>query len=35
MFEMTQTGLKSVENPSTVMLAGRPLNVPGTAITST
>ncbi|NLM20025.1 MAG: DNA repair protein RadA [Clostridiaceae bacterium] len=35
MFEMTQSGLKSVDNPGTAMLEGRPLNVPGTTITST
>lgn len=35
MFEMTQNGLKSVDNPGTAMLVGRPLNVPGTTITST
>lgn len=34
MFEMTQFGLKSVANPSTAMLSGRPLNVPGTVVTS-
>lgn len=34
MFEMTQTGLKSVDNPSTAMLSGRPMNVPGTVVTS-
>ena len=31
-FEMIQTGLREVPNPSEVMLAGRPIGVPGTCV---
>ncbi len=34
LFEMTQNGLESVQNPGMALLSGRPINVPGTAITS-
>ncbi len=34
LFEMTQTGLLPVQNPGMALLAGRPIGVPGTAITS-
>lgn len=33
-FEMTGAGLKPVENASTALLAGRPLQVPGSAVTA-
>ena len=32
-FEMAQNGLREVPNPSEVMLAGRPVGVPGTCVT--
>lgn len=32
-FEMRREGLREVPNPSEVMLAGRPVNVPGTCVT--
>lgn len=32
-FEMTDTGLVQVENPSEMLLAGRPVNTPGTCVT--
>ena len=32
-FEMTDSGLKAVDNPSELMLSGRPENVPGTCVT--
>lgn len=32
-FEMVQKGLREVPNPSEVMLAGRPIGVPGTCVT--
>ena len=32
-FEMTDHGLKEVENPSEMLLAGRPENAPGTCVT--
>ena len=32
-FEMTEGGLAGIANPSEYMLSGRPLNVPGTAVT--
>ncbi|GHV41706.1 DNA repair protein RadA [Clostridia bacterium] len=31
-FEMSETGLKSIANPSEYMLAGRPLNAPGSVV---
>ena len=34
-FEMTDTGLKEVENPSVMLLSGRPKNVSGTCVTCT
>ena len=34
-FEMTQGGLKEVENPSLMMLSGRPKNTPGTCVACT
>lgn len=34
-FEMTQTGLKEVENPSLLMLSGRPKNTSGTCVACT
>ncbi len=34
-FEMTQTGLKEVENPSLLMLSGRPKNSSGTCVACT
>ncbi|HOO61313.1 MAG TPA: DNA repair protein RadA [Bacillota bacterium] len=34
-FEMTQTGLKGVENASAILLSGRPMGAPGSVITST
>ena len=33
MFEMIDTGLKEVSNPSEMLLAGRPENTPGTCVT--
>lgn len=33
MFEMLDTGLKEVSNPSEMLLAGRPENTPGTCVT--
>lgn len=33
MFEMLDTGLKEVSNPSELLLAGRPENTPGTCVT--
>ena len=33
-FEMTALGLKEVENASSLLLSGRPMNVPGTVVTS-
>ncbi|MBR5381843.1 MAG: DNA repair protein RadA, partial [Oscillospiraceae bacterium] len=32
-FEMTESGLRAVDNPSELMLSGRPENVPGTCVT--
>lgn len=32
-FEMAETGLKELKNPSEVMLSGRPQNAPGTCVT--
>jgi len=32
-FEMTDSGLKEIKNPSEYMLSGRPINVPGSAVT--
>lgn len=32
-FEMVETGLKEVPNPSEMMLSGRPVNCPGTCVT--
>ena len=32
-FEMTDTGLQEVENPSEMLLSGRPKNAPGTCVT--
>lgn len=34
-FEMTQSGLKEVENPSLLMLSGRPKNTSGTCVACT
>ncbi|SEW23117.1 DNA repair protein RadA/Sms [Ruminococcaceae bacterium KH2T8] len=34
-FEMQQTGLKSVDSSSALLVMGRPLNAPGSALTST
>ena len=34
MFEMRDSGLTEVENPSTMLLMGRPENTPGTCVTS-
>lgn len=34
-FEMTDTGLKEVQNPSLMLLSGRPKNVSGTCVTCT
>ncbi|WP_178668754.1 DNA repair protein RadA, partial [uncultured Eubacterium sp.] len=34
-FEMTQTGMKEVENPSLMMLSGRPKNTSGTCVACT
>ncbi|MCQ2514523.1 MAG: DNA repair protein RadA [Ruminococcus sp.] len=34
-FEMTDSGLKEVENPSVMLLSGRPKNVSGTCVTCT
>ena len=34
-FEMTDTGLKEVDNPSVMLLSGRPTNVSGTCVTCT
>lgn len=34
-FEMTESGLESVENPSEILLSGRPYNAPGTCVTCT
>ncbi|HEX3025737.1 MAG TPA: DNA repair protein RadA [Clostridia bacterium] len=31
-FEMTDTGLREVENPSMMLLSGRPLNISGTSV---
>lgn len=31
-FEMLDTGLRSVENPSEMLLSGRPVNIPGTCV---
>ena len=31
-FEMCDTGLREVPNPSEVMLSGRPVNAPGTCV---
>lgn len=31
-FEMTDMGLKEVENPSEMLLSGRPVNIPGTCV---
>ena len=33
-FEMTESGLTEVENPSMMLLSGRPNNVPGSCVTS-
>lgn len=35
MFDMTQTGLKPIENPSLLLLEGRPLGVSGNCVTCT
>ena len=32
-FEMAETGLKELKNPSEIMLSGRPQNAPGTCVT--
>lgn len=32
-FEMADSGLKAVDNPSEMLLSGRPLNIPGTCVT--
>ncbi len=34
-FEMTDKGLKEIENASSLLLSGRPMNAPGSVITST
>lgn len=34
-FEMTDKGLREVENPSVMLLSGRPINVSGTCVTCT
>ncbi len=34
-FEMNENGLKSVDNPSEMLLSGRPENTPGTCVTCT